>query len=688
MTTPDSSSATSISDSSPFSFSDLGLSSQGAAIAQRLGFTEPTPIQRQSIPIALSGADIIGRAQTGSGKTAAFSLPILERIERSAEGVQALVLTPTRELACQVAEAIRLFAAEMPWVRVAVLYGGSRYDKQMRELRDRPQIVVATPGRLMDHQRRGSVSLDKVRIAVLDEADEMLAMGFKEDVETILSTTPATKQTLLFSATMPDSIRGLAQQFLREPVDVSVQSSSATAPSIDQRFWIVTGMTKIEALNRLLTAVNFSAMVVFVRTKAATIEVAESLSQRGHDAVALHGDMRQLERERVVEDLRAGKRRLLVATDVAARGLDLTVVSHVVNFDLPGDLESYIHRIGRTGRAGREGMAIAFVTPRERHRLRALERVSAGRLAPFVMPTASEIRQVRIDRFREEIRRIAQQPVVGSYRPIIEGMVEEGGLSAVDVAAAVSALLHQGNHLLPPERRREARSEGRTRELAIPVNDDEERREPPQRRRVASRSTDDIPYERRERRPSSDRPERPIRERSSSRAPAGRGEVLCEIAGGSNDGLTVSAVVAALAEATGIPGRLLGSVRISAERSTVALPADAIGEAKKRLRRLWIIDKRYRVEAVEKGPVQRDEEFEKRPRTRRTEEPRVASARSTASRPARTRDSRSSRAPERPTTRSSRTTRTPQRRGASSSPRVTRERRPQGRSGRPSVRSR
>lgn len=659
------------------SFASLGLSSQGAAIAERLGFAEPTPIQKQSIPIALAGSDIIGRAQTGSGKTAAFSLPILERIERSAEGVQALVLTPTRELACQVAEAIRLFAAEMPWVRVAVLYGGSRYDKQMRELRDRPQIVVATPGRLMDHQRRGSVSLDKVRIAVLDEADEMLAMGFKEDVETILGTTPTTKQTLLFSATMPDSIRGLAQRFLREPVDVSIQSSSATAPSIDQRYWIVTGMSKIEALNRLLTSIDFSAMVVFVRTKAATIEVAESLTQRGHDAVALHGDMRQAERERVVEDLRAGKRRLLVATDVAARGLDLTVVSHVVNFDLPGDLESYIHRIGRTGRAGREGMAIAFVSPREKHRLRALERVSAGRIAPFVMPTAFEIRQVRIDRFREEIRRVSEQPVVGTYRQIIEGIVEEGNLSAVDVAAAVSAILHQGNPLLPPERRREDRPEPRLREQRVFSEADEERRESSPRRRVSTQRAEERPEERvrREPRKTSDRLERPARDRVNVRTPAGRDELTCEISGGSNDGLTVSSIVAALSEATGIPGRLLGSIRVNADRSTVVLPAEVIGEAKKRLRRLWIIDKRYRVEAVERETRRLDEEPVRRPRVRKSEETRPVATRST-----RPRDSRPSRPSERTTKR------TPQRRSSAPS-RVSRERH-QGRSGRPSARSR
>lgn len=634
---------TSAQQTSPAShpFSALGLSPAIVSAVEALGFSEPTPIQRSSIPVVLEGSDIIGKAQTGSGKTAAFALPLLDRLERSAKGVQALILAPTRELACQVAEAIRTFAKGMPWVKLAVLYGGARYEGQLRELRDSPQIVVATPGRLSDHQRRGTLSLDRVRMVVLDEADEMLAMGFRDDVEAILGHTSGKRQTLLFSATMPPAIRELAQRFLREPVDVSIASTSAAAPAIDQRFWVVQGMSKVEALERIVTGIDFSAMVVFVRTKAATIEVVDALSQRGHDAVALNGDMRQAERERVVEDLKVGKRRLLVATDVAARGLDLSIVSHVINFDVPGDIEAYIHRIGRTGRAGREGTAIAFITPREKFRLRALERASNGKLTPFEIPSAVGIRAVRVERFRAAILKIAQQPVVEHYEEIINGIVEEGVLSPIQVAAAVSALLHQDNPILPV-RRPIARRTTDMRET------DEGGRNEAREERRASREADKPTAEsrRREKAPSPEVDDRPILARpatvrtqrssdeqredaSNERGP----QVVCEINGGRADGLTVAAIVAAVAEAVGIPGRLLGSIQLFDDRSTIAIPAEVIEGAKKRLRRLWVVDRRFRVTPLEDAGASRERRVRSAPRTTsarvstRGESPRIEYAR-------------------------------------------------------------
>ncbi len=571
-------------------FEALGLSSTVAGTVRDLGFTEPTPIQRSSVPVVLSGADIIGRAQTGSGKTAAFALPILDRLERRRTGVQVLVLTPTRELACQVAEAMQQFARGMSWVKFAVLYGGARYDRQLRELRESPQIVVATPGRLADHQRRGSLSLSDVRMVVLDEADEMLAMGFREDVEAILSTTQGPRQTLLFSATMPPAIRELAQRFLKEPVDVSIESTRATAPAIDQRFWIVGGMSKIEALDRVLTGTDYSAMVVFVRTKASAIEIADAIGQRGHDGVALHGDMKQAERERVVGDLRSGKRRLLIATDVAARGLDLSVVSHVVNFDLPGDQESYVHRIGRTGRAGRSGTAISFVSPRERFRLRILERASGGSISPYPMPTTATIRQVRIDRFREDIARISDTPAVSHYREIVREFVASGGLTVEDIAASVSALLHRGNPIIPPMRVVERRASERR---------SDEREGAEEKREVRG------VVERGEERT---RPSR-VRSSENDQSDPSLRFVSCEIDGGRQGGLTGEAIVAALADALGVPSRLLGKVRILEDRSTVEIPEEGIERAKKRLRRLWIVDRRYKVAPIEETSPREKREY-------------------------------------------------------------------------------
>jgi len=595
-------------------FGALGLSPAVVSAVESLGFSEPTPIQRSSIPVVLNGSDIIGKAQTGSGKTAAFALPLLDRLDRSAKGVQALILAPTRELACQVAEAIRTFAGGMPWVKLAVLYGGARYDRQLKELRDSPQIVVATPGRLSDHQRRGTVNLDRVRMVVLDEADEMLAMGFRDDVEAILGQTSGKRQTLLFSATMPPIIRDLAQRFLREPVDVSIASTSAAAPAIDQRFWIVQGMTKVEALERIVTGIDFSAMVVFVRTKAATIEVVDALMQRGHDAVALNGDMRQAERERVVEDLKVGKRRLLVATDVAARGLDLSIVSHVINFDVPGDIEAYIHRIGRTGRAGREGTAIAFISPREKFRLRALERASNGKISPFEIPSIFGIRSVRIERFRAAILKKAQEPVVANYEEIINGIVEEGVLTPIQIAAAVSALLHQDNPIMPvrraPERRAKVEA---TDELSAPKESGSRLGEARRRERAAP-SEDEA-------RPVVARPRVVEAEQKQDGATDSGSQVLCELNGGRADGLTVETILSAVADAVGIPGRLLGAIRLLDDRATISIPAEVIEGARKKLRRLWVVDRRFRVTPLEEVARPREKRVRSEPRVTTRREP-------------------------------------------------------------------
>ncbi|MCB0922050.1 MAG: DEAD/DEAH box helicase [Actinobacteria bacterium] len=425
-------------------FASLGLREELLQTLREVGYETPTPIQAATIPPLLAGRDVVGLAQTGTGKTAAFALPVLDRLDLTQKKPQALVLAPTRELALQVCEAFEHYASGTPGVKVLPVYGGQSYGVQLSALRRGVHVVVGTPGRVIDHLNRGTLDLSELRFLVLDEADEMLNMGFAEDVDTILAETPETKNVALFSATMPAQIRRMSKQYLHDPLEITVKSKTTTSADTTQRYLIVSYPQKVEALTRILEVEDFDAMIVFVRTKNETETLAEKLRARGYSAMAINGDLGQAQRERTVGQLKSGKLDILVATDVAARGLDVDRISHVVNFDIPTDTESYVHRIGRTGRAGRKGDAISFVTPRERHLLRAIEKATRQPLTQMQMPTVEDINTRRLARFDAAITQALGSEDLGFYRDVVGHYVNEYDVPEADVAAAL-AVVAQGD---------------------------------------------------------------------------------------------------------------------------------------------------------------------------------------------------------------------------------------------------
>ncbi|MDH2445407.1 DEAD/DEAH box helicase [Amnibacterium sp. CER49] len=430
------------------SFADFGLDDRVLKALKDVGYESPSAIQAATIPALLAGRDVVGLAQTGTGKTAAFALPILSRLDVAQTTPQALVLAPTRELALQVAEAFETYAAHLKGVRLLPVYGGQGYGVQLSALRRGVHVVVGTPGRIIDHIEKGTLDLSALKYLVLDEADEMLQMGFAEDVETILAETPATKQVALFSATMPASIRRISGKYLRDPEEITVTAATTTSVNTTQRYLVVAHQQKTDALTRILEVENFEAMIVFVRTKNETEELAEKLRARGYAAAAISGDVAQAQRERTVNQLRAGKLDILVATDVAARGLDVERISHVVNYDLPVDTESYVHRIGRTGRAGRSGDAISFVTPRERRLLTAIERATRQPMTQMRLPSSEDVNATRLARWDDRITAALEQSGrVERFRDIIGHYVEHHDVPEVDVAAAL-AIVAQGDEPL------------------------------------------------------------------------------------------------------------------------------------------------------------------------------------------------------------------------------------------------
>ena len=432
----------------PSTFSDLGLSAPIIAALVEVGYEAPTPIQLRTIPPLLAGRDVIGQAQTGTGKTAAFALPILERLDRQRAETQALVLTPTRELAIQVAEAVHVYARKLETVRVLPVYGGQSIQPQLKRLSGGVHVVIGTPGRLMDHLRRGSLALDALRTLVLDEADEMLRMGFIDDVEWILAQAPAERQTALFSATMPEEIKRIAARYLRDPVTIHISHATRTVAGVEQRYLQIAERQKLDALTRILDAEAATGTLVFVRTKTGAAELADRLAARGFTVEPLHGDMSQAQRETVVRRLRAGQVDLVVATDVAARGLDIERVGRVVNYDVPYDPESYVHRIGRTGRAGRGGAALLFVTPREQRLLREIERYTGQRMTPMTVPTAADIAARRVAILKEALVKTIADENLELYLTLVEELAEEGGLEMTEIAAAAARLAH-GEKPLP-----------------------------------------------------------------------------------------------------------------------------------------------------------------------------------------------------------------------------------------------
>jgi ATP-dependent RNA helicase DeaD len=429
-------------------FADLGLDPRVAKALDDVGYESPSPIQAGAIPPLLKGRHVVGLAQTGTGKTAAFALPILSKVDVSDRTTQVLVLAPTRELALQVSEAFGRYASHLPGLHVLPVYGGQGYGVQLSALRRGVQVVVGTPGRLMDHLEKGTLDLSGLRFVVLDEADEMLNMGFAEDVEQILSSTPDDKQVALFSATMPATIRRLAKRHAPDAVEVTVAASTATASNVRQRYLTVAHAQKLDALTRILEVENFDGLIVFVRTKQATEELAERLRARGFAATALNGDVVQTQRERTIKQLREGQLDILVATDVAARGLDVERVSHVVNHDIPTDTESYVHRIGRTGRAGRSGDAISFVTPRETRLLRAIEKANRTKLEQMSLPTIDDVNATRVAKFTEAITQALGDSQVDLFRELVRRYEHEHDVPAEDIAAAIAVLAQDGEPLL------------------------------------------------------------------------------------------------------------------------------------------------------------------------------------------------------------------------------------------------
>ena len=429
-------------------FSSLGLPNPLLEALNDVGYETASPIQAQTIPLLMSGRDLLGQAQTGTGKTAAFALPILARLKPAAGAPQALILVPTRELAIQVAEAFQRYAGHIPGFHVLPIYGGQGYGTQLAALRRGVHVIVGTPGRVIDHLERRTLDLASVNTLVLDEADEMLRMGFVEEVERILRDTPATRQTALFSATMPTAIRRIAQTHLRQPAEVTVAARTTTAAGIRQRYWLVSGMHKFDALVRILEGEPFDAMIVFSRTKLGADDITMKLVARGFSAAAIHGDMQQAQRERTVGQLKAGAIDILVATDVAARGLDVERISHVLNYDVPSDPESYTHRIGRTGRAGRSGQAILFITPRERGLLKAIERATRQPIALMQLPTLREVNDARIARFKAKIAETLEAGGLESLSAVIAEYERETNVPVLEIAAALARMARDGEPLV------------------------------------------------------------------------------------------------------------------------------------------------------------------------------------------------------------------------------------------------
>ncbi len=444
-------------DAEPVGFAGLELPDDVVEAVSKVGFESPSPIQAATIPTLMSGRDVVGLAQTGTGKTAAFALPILARINPGVRHPQALVLAPTRELALQVADSFQQFADHLGGIHVLPIYGGQSYGVQLSGLRRGAQVIVGTPGRVIDHLEKGSLDISELRFLVLDEADEMLQMGFQEDVERILADTPDDKQVALFSATMPTAIRRLSKQYLSEPEEITVKSETRTADNIRQRFLMTAHRNKLDALTRIFEVEEFEAMIVFVRTKQNTEELAEKLRARGFSAAAINGDNPQAQRERTIDQLKDGRLDILVATDVAARGLDVDRISHVVNYDIPHDTESYVHRIGRTGRAGRSGEALLFVTPREGRLLRSIEKATKSTLHEMHLPTVDEVNDSRREKFSQSITEALADEQLPVFRELIERYAEEHDTPIVDIAAALATMGQAGDFYMKEQPKRERR---------------------------------------------------------------------------------------------------------------------------------------------------------------------------------------------------------------------------------------
>jgi ATP-dependent RNA helicase DeaD len=559
------------------SFDQLGLHKSLLKVLDEVGYETPSAIQAQTIPVMLEGRDVVGQAQTGTGKTAAFALPILSRLDLQKTDPQALVLAPTRELAIQVSEAFQKYAHLMKGFHVLPIYGGQDYSVQIRALQRGVHVVVGTPGRVMDHMRRGTLVLDGLTTLVLDEGDEMLRMGFIEDVEWILGQAPKKRQIALFSATMPNQIRRIATSYLDKPAEVTVKVETTTAETIRQRFWPVQGFHKLDALTRILEAEPFDAMLIFVRTKLATVELSEKLEARGYASAPLNGDIVQSQRERTIEQLKQGKLDIVVATDVAARGLDVNRISHVVNYDIPADTEAYVHRIGRTGRAGREGDAILFVTPREKRLLYAIEHATRKKIEIMDLPSTDLINNRRIEKFKQRITETLESVDLGLFTKLVEQYQREHGVPPLQIAAALAQLLQGDSPFLLQNIPRQF------------ATGDWDSRDKPRR----GHAKEPVPGGRRPRDAGSFR-----------KAPKAAGGDLSNVAGagerppagmqryrlsvGHDHGVMPGNIVGAIANEAGIKGKSIGRITIHDDYTLIDLPAGIPEKTLNALKQIWV----------------------------------------------------------------------------------------------------
>lgn len=609
-------------------FSALKLAAPLLQALQDVGYETPSPIQAATIPLLLQGRDVLGQAQTGTGKTAAFALPALNNLDPGQKTPQVLVLAPTRELAIQVAEAFQTYAKHLPGFHVLPIYGGQSYGPQLTALRRGVHVVVGTPGRIIDHLEKGSLQLDQLRTLVLDEADEMLRMGFIDDVERILQRTPAQRQTALFSATMPPEIKRIAKTYMRDPAEITVAAKTTTSDNIRQRFWLVSGLHKLDALTRILESEPFDGMIIFARTKMATEELAQKLQARGFSAAAINGDLPQQQRERTVSQLKDGQVDILVATDVAARGLDVDRISHVINYDVPYDPESYVHRIGRTGRAGRKGEAILFITPRERGLLRAIERSTRQTVTQLEIPSVQTVNNVRIARFKKQVLDTIEAGDLELFSGIVEDLERENDVPARDIAAALAKLSRRGVPLLldKPERETSSRPERSERAERAPRSASagerprfSERSERPYERAARPERSERPAYAERSERPAhkpfrepvSSAPEglsdwldvapsdqdMPVRERPARRQFVDDEGGALEVSGalvpfrvdvGQIHGVTPKNLVGAIANEIGMDSRHIGRIDIQEVHSTVELPNDLPKSALKHLQTVMV----------------------------------------------------------------------------------------------------
>ena len=552
----------------PTTFAELGLHGPVLQAVQDVGYETPSAIQAATIPTLLAGRDVVGLAQTGTGKTAAFALPVLQRLDLAQRAPQALVLAPTRELALQVCEAFERYASHLPGIHVLPVYGGQGYGVQLSALARGVHVVVGTPGRIMDHLDKGTLDLTQLKYLVLDEADEMLKMGFAEDVETILADTPEDKQVALFSATMPAQIRRISAKYLRDPASITVESATTTSSTITQRYLVVSYAQKVDALTRILEVENFEGMIVFTRTKNETETLAEKLRARGYTATAINGDIPQVQRERTVNQLKSGKLDILVATDVAARGLDVERISHVVNFDIPIDTESYVHRIGRTGRAGRTGDAISFVTPRERRLIGVIEQATGQALTEMRLPTVDDINATRLTRFDEAISEaLERQDEISQFRDIIDHYVRHHDVPESDVAAALALVAQGGTPLLL---------------------DAEAERAAAKAQRDARAAERDARAPRDDRDGRGDRADRGDADRGPRRERSTKPMSTYRIAVGRRHNVEPRQIVGALANEGGLGRDDFGAIQIRGDFSLVELPASMPAATIERLQRTRI----------------------------------------------------------------------------------------------------